>query len=214
MKIYGENKDALLKLAQVPGAKIDPKTGKITADSSQWKIIYAMVQGAKVDPKTGYLYGDNTGYWKNWAAAHGLHIDPKTGEIYGDDGPLQGTVNHANKLSVGDTGIKITADASSAYSTLDSLISRITYANVPLKTTLKIPNVNGGVWNVNGNVLSYAAGGENHIAQIAPAGAWRVWAEPETGGEAYIPLSPAKRTRSMAILSNVADRFGGAPSAN
>lgn len=58
--------------------------------------------------------------------------------------------------------------------------------------------------------LRYAEGGlyEDHRAQIAPAGAMRLWAEPETGGEAYIPLSPAKRGRSMAVLREVADRFG------
>lgn len=49
---------------------------------------------------------------------------------------------------------------------------------------------------------------EHHTAQIAPAGANRVWAEPETGGEAYIPLSKTKRTRSEKILGQVADRFG------
>lgn len=57
-------------------------------------------------------------------------------------------------------------------------------------------------------VRAFAAGGEHHVAQIAPAGAWRLWAEPETGGEAYIPLSVAKRDRSTAILSDVARRFG------
>lgn len=61
----------------------------------------------------------------------------------------------------------------------------------------------------DGGVVDYFANGsEHHIAQIAPAGAWRVWAEPETGGEAYIPLSPAKRARSEAILEDVAGRFG------
>lgn len=61
-----------------------------------------------------------------------------------------------------------------------------------------------------GVIESFAGGGkrENHQAQIAPGGAWRVWAEPETGGEAYIPLSPAKRQRSTAILSQVSDHFG------
>ena len=56
----------------------------------------------------------------------------------------------------------------------------------------------------------YARGGvrEQHVAQIAPAGAWRVWAEPETGGEAYIPLAPRKRRRSEAVLREVARRFG------
>ncbi|QCR53204.1 phage tail tape measure protein [Brachybacterium sp. SGAir0954] len=57
-------------------------------------------------------------------------------------------------------------------------------------------------------VKAFASGAENHVAQIAPAGAWRLWAEPETGGEAYIPLSSAKRGRSTAILSDVASRFG------
>ncbi len=40
---------------------------------------------------------------------------------------------------------------------------------------------------------------EDHTAHIAPGGTWRTFAEPETGGEAYIPLSPAKRARSVGI---------------
>lgn len=60
------------------------------------------------------------------------------------------------------------------------------------------------------NVRQYANGGiESHVAQIAKGStAVRIWAEPETGGEAYIPLSPAKRGRSMKILSDVAEHFG------
>ncbi len=57
----------------------------------------------------------------------------------------------------------------------------------------------------------YANGGrrEDHVAQIAPAGSWRVWAEPETGGEAYIPLAPSKRLRSRAIATETVARLGG-----
>ncbi len=59
------------------------------------------------------------------------------------------------------------------------------------------------------NARWFADGGmENHTAQIASAGDLRMWAEPETGGEAYIPLSVAKRTRSTAVLAAVANRFG------
>lgn len=68
-----------------------------------------------------------------------------------------------------------------------------------------------GLHKENGGVVSYYAHGgikENHVAQIAPAGSWRVWAEPETGGEAYIPLSAAKRQRSQKIMAEVARRFG------
>lgn len=53
-----------------------------------------------------------------------------------------------------------------------------------------------------------AAFAEGHVAQIAPAGSWRLWAEPETGGEAYIPLAHSKRARSTALVADVARRFG------
>lgn len=65
----------------------------------------------------------------------------------------------------------------------------------------------GGVYPAPG-VKAFANGGEHHVAQIAPAGAWRVWAEEETGGEAYVPLALAKRARSLAIMHDVAARFG------
>jgi TP901 family phage tail tape measure protein len=57
---------------------------------------------------------------------------------------------------------------------------------------------------------AYAQGGiENHAAQIARGQTpYRVWAEPETGGEAYIPLASSKRGRSTEILQTVAYHFG------
>ncbi|WP_461712373.1 hypothetical protein [Streptomyces sp. DSM 41013] len=67
-----------------------------------------------------------------------------------------------------------------------------------------------------GSVLDfYADGGmrENHVAQIAPAGSWRVWAEDESGGESYIPLSPTKRPRSRKIAEETVRRLGGDPAA-
>lgn len=72
----------------------------------------------------------------------------------------------------------------------------------------------------DGSVLSFADGGllpprsirayaeGQHVAQIARAGDWRVWAEDETGGESYIPLALSKRVRSTAILAETARRFG------
>ncbi|MCZ4498517.1 MAG: hypothetical protein JWQ74_1070 [Marmoricola sp.] len=67
----------------------------------------------------------------------------------------------------------------------------------------KLANLDAGVsGQARGSVLDFfAAGGlrENRVAQIASAGAMRVWAEPETGGEAYIPLATSKRPRSVAI---------------
>jgi hypothetical protein len=69
----------------------------------------------------------------------------------------------------------------------------------------------GGRFADGGLVDYYAGGGlrENHVAQIAPAGSWRVWAEPETGGEAYLPLAPAKRPRTRPIAEQAVARLGG-----
>ena len=35
-----------------------------------------------------------------------------------------------------------------------------------------------------------------------------MWAEEETGGEAYVPLALSKRARSLDIMHEVAQRFG------
>jgi TP901 family phage tail tape measure protein len=69
-------------------------------------------------------------------------------------------------------------------------------------------NADGGVWSY------YANGGmrdapNQHVAEIAPAGAMRVWAEPETGGEAYIPLAETKRPRSRSIAEQTVRILGG-----
>ncbi|MGW7572378.1 phage tail tape measure protein [Streptomyces sp. NPDC054765] len=86
--------------------------------------------------------------------------------------------------------------------------------------SIQNPNLKG-FGQANGGVVDYYADGgvredavrprrqEQHVAQIAPAGSWRVWGEPETQGEAYVPLSPAKRVRSKAVVEDVVGRFGG-----
>jgi TP901 family phage tail tape measure protein len=73
-------------------------------------------------------------------------------------------------------------------------------------------SADGSIAYANGGVEAYANGGtrgEKHVAQIArPQGPFRVWAEPETGGEAYIPLALSKRARSKAILAKTAQIMG------
>jgi hypothetical protein len=80
----------------------------------------------------------------------------------------------------------------------------------------------GSIWDGKSNPYSgkfgmkpikmFADGGlENHTAQISyPTSTTpiRIWQEPETGGEAYLPLSINKRTRSIAILREVNKIFG------
>lgn len=62
-----------------------------------------------------------------------------------------------------------------------------------------------------GIIQQFADGGlsENHTAQIARRGSpIRIWAEPETHGEAYIPLARSKRNRSAKILKETANIMG------
>lgn len=47
-----------------------------------------------------------------------------------------------------------------------------------------------------------------HVPHIAPAGAWRIFAEPETGGEAYIPLAnDHRRPRAEKIVQRLFNDF-------
>ncbi|MFI5801001.1 phage tail tape measure protein [Streptomyces sp. NPDC051677] len=77
-----------------------------------------------------------------------------------------------------------------------------------------LPWANKPQWK-DGGILSFFADGgvtarrEDHLAQIAKAGTWRVWAEEATGGEAYVPLAHNKRARSRAITEEVVRRLGG-----
>jgi hypothetical protein len=64
--------------------------------------------------------------------------------------------------------------------------------------------------SANGNLYHFYSNGgfENHVAQIAPKGMTRVWNEPETEGEAYIPLASSKRARSVAIWKQTGAELG------
>ena len=55
--------------------------------------------------------------------------------------------------------------------------------------------------------LSYADGGIRAGMYATQSGIVK-FAEPETGGEAYLPLAPSKRSHAMPVLADVAHRFG------
>ena len=100
--IYANNQPAMLQIAEVVGAKIDPKTGQITADKAQYDAILALANGAKLNPKTGELLGDNSKYWQSVCKANGWTIDTKTGVIKGENGHALKSVNEVNNKKVID----------------------------------------------------------------------------------------------------------------
>ncbi|UWD83661.1 phage tail tape measure protein [Curtobacterium flaccumfaciens] len=114
--------------------------------------------------------------------------------------------------------IKILASTGQAQTDLNAFITRndgrvITVRQQLITEAIKsgaAPGAAKAAYNANGSVMDfYGDGGvaENHVAQFAAAGTMRVWAEPETGGEAYIPLAASKRTRSLAIWEETGRRL-------
>lgn len=70
-----------------------------------------------------------------------------------------------------------------------------------------------GMSHADGAIVAFADGGARLPQQATiqrPVGSRGLvqWAEPETGGEAFIPLAASKRARSTKILATVADSFG------
>ncbi|MGB3413624.1 MAG: phage tail tape measure protein [Microbacteriaceae bacterium] len=108
----------------------------------------------------------------------------------------------------GEKEIQITADIAAAQSEIDRFIRMNENRSLGIVVGGRV----GGTGIIReadgGKVQFFANGGENRIAQYAKAGDWRVWAEPETGGEYYIPMAPAKRQRSLAIASQMVDEMG------
>lgn len=106
----------------------------------------------------------------------------------------------------------VTADPSSFWGTVRGLAGRVLgtsyidvrYRRAEASLQPRFTNAMGGIMRF------YAHGGmENHVAQVAPAGSYRIWGEPETGGEAYIPLSPTKRPRSRMVAEDTVSALGG-----
>lgn len=158
-------------------------------------------------------------------------------DIYGDDVPIMDVFNaFVNYAENRDPETQIKGNASDAQCKIDGLDGQRVSVNVDANTStaeskvasmrarLSLP-VHVPIVPVRGGGSAYPGGGtggsgmvatmyahggfhEHRVAQISPAGAYRVWAEDETGGEAYIPLSVAKRPRSLRILDEVAARFG------
>ncbi|RYM96127.1 phage tail tape measure protein [Bifidobacterium animalis] len=112
--VYGNNEQAMQALAEVVGAKIDPKTGTLNLDKNQYDIALAIANGAKIDPKTGYLLGDNSDMWKKLAAANGWRIDPKTGFIYGNNNQAMRSVKQVQDQKISDKNFSVNAFGASA----------------------------------------------------------------------------------------------------
>lgn len=116
-----------------------------------------------------------------------------------------------------ETEWKLIAETAAAESTVRNFIreynGRVITLQLRTNQVVVRDRVYGGLRSdqADGSVLRFYGNGgmENHVAQMARAGTYRVWAEDETGGESYIPHHPAKRARSEQIMVQTARILGG-----
>lgn len=192
LTLDANNDPAVAQLAQTLGL-VEVSTGVFAIDANSEPATAKLIAGlAQVNTSTGVMTIDaNNNRFQQVLAASKSQSDNTSGvmSIYAND--------------------YASAKAEQAQRYINSLSSYIdVYYMKHNESPQLLPDhfADGGI---RPPVFGFANGTENHLAQIAPAGAMRLWAEPETGGEAYIPLSRMKRRRSERILAEVASRFGG-----
>lgn len=95
---------------------------------------------------------------------------------------------------------------------LEDLSGGIWSVDVVLNVVSKIANSVIGLANQSNSTVGRMKEADGGIlpdqARIQGPGTLVQWAEPETGGEAFIPLSSAKRSRALEVWRQVGHKFG------
>lgn len=130
IQITGKNKDAMLAIQEVTGAKIDDKHSTLTMDKHQYDMALALANGAKIDSKTGLLQGDNSQHWAKIAQSNGWTIDSKTGDIYANDGPFTVTKNAVENAKIKDKKVEVGAETHSFWDTINGILGQTFHINI------------------------------------------------------------------------------------
>ncbi|OBK89452.1 hypothetical protein A5649_13450 [Mycolicibacter heraklionensis] len=129
------------------------------------------------------------------------------------------------KVEAATPALTVDADTTRAQERVDAFLRNIASAAPTIPVTVEpgggmpgslgsfLPpaRARGGMYDVYRSVASFASGKlpKQAMLQRPVAGAGLVqWAEPSTHGEAFIPLSPANRARSLAIWVETGRRLG------
>lgn len=131
---------------------------------------------------------------------------------------VKAVVDRVKHLQTLDPTIPIITDISGALVNLSTLQRTINGMNgKTIRVAVKggtgggiTVDAEGSIHTPNGRITAFGDGGvEDHVAQIGNGRVTRMWNEPETGGEAYIPLAESKRGRSRKIAEKTIGILGG-----
>lgn len=213
--INGDTVPASTKLSEL-GLEIDSTDGTVTINGEKYPAESTLAEYlVTLNGSKGTVTIDGEKYPAQKvldAYIKAANSSKGTVTIDGKDYPaekvLQGFVASANSK----TGtVKINADASQATgvlglvsSKLNALAGRTVTTNVVTRQSIVEVKEDGGFR------YSFAEGGSlpGQALIKSPQSNLVQWAEPSTHGEAFIPMSPAKRDRSVEIWKEVGRRFG------
>ncbi|WP_424216022.1 phage tail tape measure protein (plasmid) [Streptomyces sp. BI20] len=210
--IGGDIADAVRKQAEVQGWNPDEKTQEITADDSEALAKIAGLNAAQLTALVQYLNGDDSDANMKRIGLNAQQLEALTQYMKGDDSDANQKRTGLNAQQLDTLTQMLKGDSSDAISKIQGVRG--------MGIADKVFNIVANISSMARQALGFAAGGivepsasgaargrEVHEAQFGLG--TRTWAEPETGGEAYIPLSAQKRGRSKAIAEQVVQRFGG-----
>jgi TP901 family phage tail tape measure protein len=207
-------KDSAGALYEQTGSQ-DSATGALKSGSD---ALREALKQYGITGKSAQAYIDTVlGTPESWATVFQAETGTATGQV--------GAFREVISRIPGSKNFKVVAATGDAQLTIDNFIRQNDGRVVRIATVNQVQEVrvgsgpsgtkatqaNGGLWS--GGVQYFADGGFGgveypHVAHFAAGGTWRTFAEPETLGEAYIPLSPMKRDRSTEILDQTASMFG------
>lgn len=191
VRLTGDDKDLMDKIADATNAKIDPKTGYLDLDKSQFDVAMAIAGGAKIDDKTGILKGNNTPLFDKMVEANGWHIDPKTGYIYGKNDQALQAIRDVNNEPL-ETPREVTITTNIVRNFIETHMTK----NVPdTSVGVRPGGKTGGLFTGYGVSMRGYAGGGRVVEGLLPGKATYT-------GDDNITLSNA-RVKSGEFVSNV-----------
>lgn len=191
VRLTGDDKDLMDKIADATNAKIDPKTGYLDLDKSQFDVAMAIAGGAKIDDKTGILKGNNTPLFDKMVEANGWHIDPKTGYIYGKNDQALQAIRDVNNEPL-ETPREVTITTNIVRNFIETHMTK----NVPdTSVGVRPGGKTGGLFTGYGVSMRGYAGGGRVIEGLLPGKATYT-------GDDNITLLNA-RVKSGEFVSNV-----------
>ena len=172
------------------------------------------VAAALLTAASGDVQAINAGYSSIAAGSAAAGTTVAHGQLDGQISTAQANLDTANaQLATANAQLTQAQDADLAQLQATQAAAQQAYDNavatqnsVNAKITTAQQAIVNAVQNALGSKKAY--GGISHQAQIQPAGANVLWAEGETGGEAYIPFAMDRRPRALSILQETASRMG------